>query len=161
MTFVFAGVEIDIGFAAVQRDYLPETISRVTDDYLDGADEYTMRALNGSRVADAICDVVTKSGSNLEEFRSALRTLKLWAARRGVYSNKMGYVAGVQLAILVAKICQSYPTAVASTIGATNSSHFLALQWPFQSSRRQRSHERAAIQKSLLPAVSLANSSEC
>lgn len=39
--------------------------------------------------------------------------------RRGVYSNKLGYIAGVQLAILIAKICQFYPTAVASTIGDT------------------------------------------
>ena len=33
-----------------------------------------------------------------------------------MYSNKLGYVAGVQLAILTAKICQFYPRAVASTV---------------------------------------------
>lgn len=81
MTFVFSGIEIDIGFAQVARDYLPDTIDRVGDDLLIGADEYAARALNGTRVADAICDVVKAAGSDLETFRLALRCVKLWASR--------------------------------------------------------------------------------
>lgn len=44
-------------------------------------------------------------------FRLALRAVKYWASQRGISSNVMGYLGGVNLAIMVAKICQLYPRA--------------------------------------------------
>ena len=33
----------------------------------------------------------------------------MWAKNKGIYSNQMGYLMGISLAILVAKICQMFP----------------------------------------------------
>ena len=124
-----APIEIDIACATVSVDYLPEEVASIPDEWLQEADDYTMRSLNGTRVADAILAQLP-SASRLETFRTALRFLKFWAQRRGIYANKMGYLAGVQLAILTCKICQFYPTALASTVVAKFYKLFKDWPWP-------------------------------
>ena len=76
------------------------------------ADDETQRSLNGPRVADQILKLVP----NQENFRTALRCIKLWATRRAIYGNIVGYLGGVAYAILIAKICQMYPNAAPSTL---------------------------------------------
>lgn len=95
------------------------TIARIPDDLeladnnlLKGLDEKCIRSLNGSRVTDEILRLVP----NIDAFRIALRTIKLWAKRREIYSNVMGFLGGVAWAMLVARICQLYPNACAAAI---------------------------------------------
>jgi poly(A) polymerase len=100
--------------------------------------------LSGSRVTDEILRLVP----NVNVFRDALRTIKIWANRewhrlhslstcsksavyawkgRAIYSNVNGFLGGVAWAMLVARICQLYPNAVA---GAIVSRFFIIMhQW--------------------------------
>jgi len=47
-----------------------------------------------------------------------------------VYGNVIGFPAGVQLAILVARICQLYPNAVSATIVTKMFKIFAEWRWP-------------------------------
>lgn len=122
-------IEIDMACASIAVDYLPEHVSSIPDEWLEYADDFTMRSLNGTRVADAILAQLP-TPLRKDTFRTALRFLKFWAQRRGIYANKVGYLAGVQLAILTCKVCQFYPTALASTVVAKFFKLFKDWPWP-------------------------------
>lgn len=49
---------------------------------------------------------------------------------RAVYGNVIGFPAGVQLAILVARICQLYPNAVSAVIVTKMFKIFAEWRWP-------------------------------
>jgi poly(A) polymerase len=75
-------------------------------------DQRCIRSLNGTRVADELLSLVP----HVNTFRTVLRCIKLWATKRAIYSNVVGFLGGVAWAILVARICQLYPNACASTV---------------------------------------------
>lgn len=75
-------------------------------------------------------DEILRLVPDVDVFRLALRCIKLWAQRRAIYSNVMGFLGGVAWAMLVARICQLYPSEVA---GAIVSRFFIILyqwKWP-------------------------------
>lgn len=91
---------------------MPDDLVLSDNNLLKGLDERCIRSVNGSRVTDEILRLVP----NIVTFRIALRAIKLWAKRRAIYSNIMGFLGGVAWAMLVARICQLYPNACASAI---------------------------------------------
>ncbi|KAF8530899.1 poly-A polymerase [Gautieria morchelliformis] len=107
-----SGIPIDFLFARLALATIPEDLELRDDNLLRNLDERCVRSLGGSRVTDEILRLVP----NVAVFRDSLRCIKLWAQRRAIYSNVNGFLGGVAWSMLVARICQLYPSAVAGGI---------------------------------------------
>ena len=106
------GISIDLIFARVALSSVNSTLTLKDANILRGLEERDMRSLNGTRVTDEILDLVPQA----KTFRTALRGIKLWAQRRAIYANIMGFPGGVAWAMMVARVCQLYPRATGSVI---------------------------------------------
>ncbi|XP_058825257.1 poly(A) polymerase type 3 isoform X2 [Topomyia yanbarensis] len=122
----FDGIEIDLLFARLALKEIPDNFDLRDDMLLKNLDPKSVRSLNGCRVTDEILRLVP----NIDNFRLALRAIKLWAKKHGIYSNSLGYFGGVSWAMLVARTCQLYPNAVAATLVHKFFLVFSRWKWP-------------------------------
>ena len=110
--FELSGISIDLIFARLAVASVAPKLTLKDTNILRGLEERDMRSLNGTRVTDEILELVPQQ----KTFRTALRGVKLWAQRRAVYANVMGFPGGVAWAMMVARVCQLYPKATGSVI---------------------------------------------
>ncbi|KAI1082189.1 Poly(A) polymerase central domain-containing protein [Whalleya microplaca] len=113
--FEYWGISIDLIFSriATLTQFPPHGQLKLTNnEYLRGLDEFELRSLNGTRVTNEILNLVPEQST----FRLALRAIKLWAQRRAIYANIIGFPGGVVWAMMVARVCQLYPKATSATI---------------------------------------------
>lgn len=90
----------------VPRDFLTN-MYMIDDSDLLGLDEAGVRSLNGARVSQILLEYV-EPFCCLDIYRTVLRAVKQWAIQAGIYSNVLGFLGGVNWAILVAFVCHNY-----------------------------------------------------
>lgn len=128
--FVIDSHSVDMVFAALQTAPFDPPLSYPVDlldlRCLRGLDEQSVRSLNGVRVAEWICKLVP----NLATYRMALRVIKHWAKQRGLYSSILGFLGGVNFAILVAQISRLYQNACPFTLVEKFFAVYASWAWP-------------------------------
>uniref|UniRef100_A0A8C2QCZ6 Poly(A) polymerase n=1 Tax=Cricetulus griseus TaxID=10029 RepID=A0A8C2QCZ6_CRIGR len=122
----FDGIEIDILFARLALQTILQDLDLRDDSLLKNLDIRCIRRLNGCRVTDEILHLVPK----IDNFRLTLRAIKLWAKWHNIYSNILGFLGGVSWAMLVARTCQLYPNAIATTLVYKFFLVFSKWEWP-------------------------------
>ncbi|KAJ1392043.1 polymerase, nucleotidyl transferase domain, partial [Sesbania bispinosa] len=126
MKFKFNGISVDLLYARLSLWVIPEDLDISQESILQNADEQTVLSLNGCRVTDQVLRLVP----NIQNFRTALRCMRFWAKRRGVYSNVAGFLGGINLALLVARICQLYPNALPNMLVSRFFRVYTQWRWP-------------------------------
>ncbi|KAI9633303.1 putative polynucleotide adenylyltransferase [Dioszegia hungarica] len=126
MKTVISGVEVDLLFARVNLAEAGDKLDIEKDEILRGVDDASQRSLNGPRVTDMILNLVP----DVAIYRTALRAIRLWAKRRGIYSNVLGFPGGVAWSLLAARICQLYPTAAPAVIVGKFFPIYYQWRWP-------------------------------
>jgi poly(A) polymerase len=126
MTFDYGLINIDLSFARLNDNTVPEDVDIFDDKILRNVDTATEKSLNGPRVTDLIFHLVP----NFENFLKVLRCIRKWAKVRGIYGNKLGYLGGVNCNILVAFVCQLYPKASPSSLLARFFRVYNTWKWP-------------------------------
>lgn len=141
--FVYSGISIDLIFSRIPvLKKLPTDTSQFNlqdTNLLRGLDEGEIRSINGTRVATEILNLVPEPGT----FQMALRAVKLWAQRRAIYANVIGYPGGVAWALMVARVCQLYPRATAATI--VSKFFCIMRQWPWPQPLLLKNIERLSL----------------
>lgn len=121
---VLNDIEIDLIFVSIASlQTIPKDLELKDNKLLDGLDTAGVRAITGPRVTDEILSLIPEA----KAFRTALRAIKLWAQRRAIYANIVGYPGGVAWAMLVARVCQLYPRANGAMIA--NRFFFVMRDW--------------------------------
>ncbi|CAL5412995.1 unnamed protein product [Camellia sinensis] len=134
MRFKLDGISIDLPYAQLKVMSVPENVDILNPFFLSNIDETSWRSLSGVHANKCILrllpnmevssmlsmgsyggafrvlvDLIYSRIVLFQVFKSLLRCVKLWAKRRGVYGNLLGFFGGVHLAILAAFICQRHP----------------------------------------------------
>ena len=117
---------IDMLFVSLSIANIPAKFDALDISYLKGLDDQGVRSINGPRVAEWIVKLVP----NEEIFRTTLKAIKFWAKQRGLYSNVLGFLGGVNYAIMVAFMCQRYPNANPAILICKFFNLFVQWQWP-------------------------------
>jgi poly(A) polymerase len=104
----------------------PAEYYMIQDLDLVGIDESMMRSFNGVRVTQFILDAVP----DRQIFRALLCSVKEWATVQGIYSNTLGFLGGINFAILCAWICKRYPKLLPASLLRMFFRVYATWEWP-------------------------------
>lgn len=105
---------------------LPRVEYPIDDSDLMELDEAGVRSVNGARVSQMLLQIVP----HVENYRTVLKAVKQWATEAGIYSNVLGFLGGINWAILVAWVCMRHPMASNNALLESFFRTFATWKWP-------------------------------
>ncbi|KAF2087038.1 Poly(A) polymerase [Saccharata proteae CBS 121410] len=108
----YQGIDLDLLFARLAVASVPPDLDLNDNSLMRGLEPEDVRSVNGNRVATELLALVPQT----KVFRQVTRAVKLWAQRRAVYGNIVGYPGGIAWAMMVARVCQLYPYACGALV---------------------------------------------
>ncbi len=127
LKFEYSGISIDLLYSHIDcLEQIPDDLNLLDNNILRGLELVDIYTLNGFRVCEEMLELVPQPAV----FKTALRAVKLWAQRRAIYANIVGFAGGVAWAMLLARVCQLYPKATASTMVLKFFRIIETWQWP-------------------------------
>lgn len=106
-------VDVDLLVAVINVTPLPTDFDVHSEAaILSCVDEASELSLNGPRTTEALLRSLPSRCSR-RVFLDVLRAVRLWARRRELYSNKAGFLGGINLSLLAAHAVRQYPDAPA------------------------------------------------
>nr|CCA19046.1 Poly(A) polymerase putative [Albugo laibachii Nc14] len=122
----YQSIKLDLLFAQLPLLSIGADLDIHSDHILAGVSAASVKSLNAPRVSSMILSLVP----NRQVFRRVSRAIRAWARRRGIYSSKLGYLSGINWALLTAFVCQLFPGRTVSYVFV----HFFYVlsewQWP-------------------------------
>jgi len=104
---VYCNIEVDMCLAIVNKATIHSDIDLLQDEVFIGMDLTSCRSLNGLRETKELQKLIP----DYKNYCSLLKIAKFWAKAQGIHCSAMGYLGGMALSVLVAKVCQLYPNA--------------------------------------------------
>lgn len=125
------GVKVDLQYASSQiiAENWPRALQLPASHPVWSMSGQTLTKLKAIRDLDYIL----RSVPDIIKFRTAHRLIKTWAKRRGIYTAKFGYLGGIQIAVLLARVYKTlarYNGALSvSDILATFFNYYATFDW--------------------------------
>ncbi|KAF2742084.1 hypothetical protein M011DRAFT_294760 [Sporormia fimetaria CBS 119925] len=131
-------LELTVNGINVDLQYCPaaQIVERWSDvPTLDRSDPIFNLSMLSLRKLKPFRDItfIKRSLPSLHAFQLAYRCIKLWAVQHGIYSSKFGYLGGIHITLMLARVCK-YLTQDASTVTlpdilATFFHHYANFDW--------------------------------
>ncbi|RAQ60017.1 poly(A) polymerase pla1 [Aspergillus flavus] len=128
------GVRVDLQYCAATRvvESWPQALELPADHSTFDLPMQSLLKLNSLRDMHYLQRTIP----DLASFRLAYRFIKIWAQRRGIYSSKLGYLGGIHITLLLARICtlsfRQAGTISAADIITTFFKHYAQFNWEKQ-----------------------------
>ncbi|EJT78999.1 hypothetical protein GGTG_04090 [Gaeumannomyces tritici R3-111a-1] len=126
------GVKMDLQYCAATSvaEGWPAVLDRPASDPVFSLPAQTLGKLKAARDLDYL----RRSLPDLAKFRLAHRAVRTWARTRGIYSVRFGYLGGIQISVLLARVCKSLardagPGLSVADILVTFFHHYAAFDW--------------------------------